>query len=273
MVFGVKISDRRTCFYWPRVLGLAACLVATGCAEENEMSSQQDAAESLDSSDSSASADSSVDVIADGRSPTGVDAAAANVVDAAAHDGASVDATESIDTLVCSPSPTKLECTPEFQHNENTVGLFISAGMPVGWRFEVTGDCPRMLTRMGINIHQGFGSDGTLFGAIVALAANDTQPVDPAAVPGLVLKTVLIPLAPYESGSKTVSAEVSVALVPGWYEVVFGVGAFGATATNATVYSGATTICTDNTYPFTLKTQAMTYILQGIGPHIFVEMK
>lgn len=251
----VKRPSRQRCLQLPLVMTVASLFFAGGCTDDDVMSPQQDAAETLDSSVIAAS-----------------DSRQAPMVDAASLDATSADAVTSADALVCVPTPSKVECSPEFQHNENTVGLFVAPGSPIGWKFEVKGDCPRTLTRLGLNIRNGNEVEGSVFGSIVALKKDDSRPLDPAKSPASVLKTVLLPLAPYSSGSKTVSAEVSITLVPGWYEVVFGVSALGATSTSATVHSGNTQSCSNHTHPFTIKTQNDTIILQGVGPHLFVEM-
>jgi hypothetical protein len=275
-VFGVKSPCLPRCFALPYILGVAGCLIAAGCTDEAADSPPADAAESLDSAADVASGKSQPAFLDAAVDTAAVDAAAVdggvNVADAAVLDGATVDAIAANDVLSCAPLPMKLQCSPEYQHNENTSGLSIYAGAPAGWKFEVKGDCPRTLTRLGLNIRNGSETEGSIFGLVAALPANDNRPIDPTRFPASVLKTVLLPLSPYSSGSKTVSAEVSVELTPGWYEVVFGVGAYGATATSSTVHSGATGSCTDNnTHPFTIKTQEQEVILQGIGPYMFVQ--
>ena len=105
-------------------------------------------------------------------------------------------------------------------------GLQIAEGVYLGVRFEVADD----YTTSAIGVHADiFDGDGNslLFGAIVELSGPTDFPDSlPLATPD-VLGTTLFS-QPLSQLSAVLSAPLVVSLTPGWYALVYGSGAFGA---------------------------------------------
>lgn len=105
-----------------------------------------------------------------------------------------------------------------------THGYAISDAGFTGLRFFV----PSPVTTVSIGGHFGSMSGADIFGAIVALRGpGDLPDSQDLSTPDLVGGT-RIDVSPI---SAVRSAELAVALTPGWYALVFGSGLFGATGT------------------------------------------
>jgi hypothetical protein len=109
-------------------------------------------------------------------------------------------------------------------------GIAVDNLFYTGWRFQVTNG-PIQTTHIGGHFY-AFGS-GSVFGAIVQLTGPNDDPDNFDLSTPDRLGTTLVPLP---SGSSNVAqGNLSLTLQNGWYLVVFGSGAFGATATTGTL--------------------------------------
>ncbi len=105
-------------------------------------------------------------------------------------------------------------------------GVTVSSTFYTGWRFEVTNG-PLVTTDIGAHLTANGGA--TLFGAIVRLTGSQDSPDRFDLTSSDVLSTTVFN-GPTGSGSREVSTPMSVELQNGWYMVIFGAGAFGASS-------------------------------------------
>lgn len=205
-------------------------------------------------------------------SPTsdlGADAATAD----AGRDAGSVDAGHDAGVTDAGPrvdaGTTTIECVPVVPPNELNSGIVLSPGFWSGFRFQITS--ARTATSIGLNVQNEGAAGGTVFGAIIALTDMSDMPDSAALTTSDVLVTTTFALgAP--GASHTVSGTISTALAPGWYAVMFGLGAFGATGTSGSIHSnsGGGGCTSGGGYPFTIRQSDGMFILQGATPNFFI---
>lgn len=119
--------------------------------------------------------------------------------------------------------------TSEQQMTENIPGTNVSSTVFVGVHFQLTQ--PASITGVGGHFSAG-DSGGTFFGAIVALTGKSDFPDTTDLSSPDVLGVTLLEF-PYPSAE--VYGDLELALEPGWYGVVFGSGAFGATGSGGAI--------------------------------------
>jgi hypothetical protein len=81
---------------------------------------------------------------------------------------------------------------------------------------------------------------------------------------------------PGGSVSPVVTAPVDAPLDPGWYALVVGTGAHGASATTASLPSGGDRGCVaapGSGFPFSIRQSDGMLILQAAMPHLFVVLE
>jgi len=104
-------------------------------------------------------------------------------------------------------------------------GVSISTKFWPGWRFEVPADYDLRVRTIGCN---SAGGSGTAFAALVAITGPDAMPA-PLDLTGTDL--VAAPTVfDVPAGSGDIRVPVDVTLGAGWYALVFGTGAFGASS-------------------------------------------
>jgi len=143
-------------------------------------------------------------------------------------------------------------------------GFAISERFWVGWRFSV----PEGETWEvdGVGFHNRGGS-GDVFGALVDLDGPDDLPDSVDLTSADVRDVELAPLA----GRGHVVAPVTATLTSGWYAVVFGTSAFGASATGE--YVGPSTghvPVVGQQPPFTILRDTGATFDQRPGPRLFL---
>lgn len=151
-----------------------------------------------------------------------------------------------------------------------TSGISFSSNFWSGFRFPITTSGGARIVRIGLELDPD--SAGTAFGAIVRLTGMSDMPDDPTLVGADVLAVVSITV-PASPGFVIVEAPTDVMVPPGWYAVVFGTGAFGATVTGGTIPSAGGGGCRalgTSDYPFTIRQSDGMFVLQGAEPHMFV---
>jgi hypothetical protein len=161
-------------------------------------------------------------------------------------------------TIACAPpvgsSSTGLACSPEFWP---------------GFQFKISVNSH--LVGLGIQ-GSAKGSTGSVHATVYRLTGPNNAPVldNPSAV--VVRTLVTLP-----GGTPAIgAASVNASLTPGWYALVVGTGAYGATASEATVPSGGTSGCTSNPdsgFPFTIRMSDKNYSTQAASPHLFVAIE
>lgn len=137
-----------------------------------------------------------------------------------------------------------------------------------GFQFEVRATAH--LFAVGVQGHVDASVDGTVHVTVYRLTGSGVAP--DVAAPSAVVAPTLIAL-PGGIDSAVVPAPADAVLDPGWYALVVGTGAYGATATSATIPSGGGSGCISlpgSGYPFTIRRTDGSYILQGASPHLFV---
>jgi hypothetical protein len=107
----------------------------------------------------------------------------------------------------------------------------ISAAVFTGVRFELT----RPVATSQVGGHFVSSSGGTFFGAVVSLDdANDFPNSGNLSSPDVLGATALT----FPTASAEVHGNLSLALDPGWYALVFGSGLFGATGSGVALRNG-----------------------------------
>lgn len=191
----------------------------------------------------------------------------AGVLDAGALDAGVIDA----GAPDASVPTTRLECAVPVPAGPGS-GIVLSSNIWSGFRFEITGGA--RIVGLGLEFTPEPGP-GTVFGALVRLTGASDVPDDPALGGSDVLDVRSISV-PSTGGAPVVAqAALDVLATPGWYAVVFGTGAFGATLTGGTIPSGGGGGCRalpGSGYPFSLRQSDGMFILQGAEPHMFVEL-
>lgn len=200
--------------------------------------------------------DAPLDTPLDGGRDTGVDAPILR--DAGADGG--VDA---------GGGSTIVQCAPPIPAGASS-GLVCSAGFWPGFQFEITAD--RHLIGLGVQGAVDGSMPASVHATLFRIAGPGATPM--LADPGSVVTRQLITLPNGTPMIGTASADVI--LPPGWYALVVGTGAHGATATSATLPSGGGGGCTSTPgsgFPFTVRLMDGMYILQGASPHLFVVLE
>lgn len=105
-------------------------------------------------------------------------------------------------------------------------GVALSSTFYTGWRFEVTNG---PLVTTGIGAHFAGNGGATLFGAIVQLTGPQDSPDRFDLTSSDVLSTTVFN-GPTGIASQELSTPMTVELQNGWYLVIFGAGAFGASS-------------------------------------------
>ncbi len=105
-------------------------------------------------------------------------------------------------------------------------GVTVSSTFYTGWRFQVT-DGPLITTDIGAHFSGNGGA--TLFGAIVRLTGPQDSPDRFDLTSSDVLTTTVFN-GPAGSASQEISTPLNIELQNGWYLVIFGAGAFGASS-------------------------------------------
>ncbi len=150
-------------------------------------------------------------------------------------------------------------------------GIAVSSTFYTGWRFEVTSG-PIQTVNIGGHFFQGSGS---VFGALVRLTGPNDDPDDFALTTPDLIATTLVPL-PGAGGSNVAQGPMSVTLTNGWYLVVFGAGAFGATSSGSPLVAQAAATAIPGaqlniTYRQASHPSGPAAILQGSVARVFVE--
>lgn len=159
------------------------------------------------------------------------------------------------------------ECAQVVSGNTENSGTLVSAEFYSGFRFEVRGTSLAVQSA-GLNA-TSFGA-GSVFGSIVALTGRTDWPDSPDLTGDDVVTTFLVDL-PGGPDSVTALGPVSATLPPGWYALLFGTGAFGATLNQAVVHrNSGTGGCLNGTYPMTLRQSDGDRIHQASTPHFQV---
>ncbi|MBL8681242.1 MAG: hypothetical protein JNK05_18840 [Myxococcales bacterium] len=264
---------------------------ATSANDASDVADARDEGVAIDARDAGAAtdvADASVidasDDAFDGRSPVvdASDATSADVVDASdtsmvdsadaladsGTDGAGPDASDGSSTL----APRTVACAPVAPPGTSG-GLSLSSNFWPGFRFEITGTAVELVEIGGQFAASAPG--GTIHATVVRL----TGPSDTPDAPGLtgpdVVTRVSITVGAAPTPGEVRTAAATAMLAPGWYAVVYGTGAFGATLTNATIPSTGGGGCTllPSTFPFTIRQSDGSFVLQGAEPHMFVRVR
>lgn len=206
-----------------------------------------------------------------GRDAPALDAGRA---DAGPADAGAVDAgTSDAGASDAGPAGTLIQCTPPIPPGA-TAGILFSPNFWSGFRFDIPGPVPARVTRVGIQLTPEPGP-GTIFAALVRLTDANDFPDDPALGGGDVLTVVSIAVPATAGTSVVVSATLDQTLAPGWYAVVYGTGAFGATLASGNIPSAGGGGCRSlgaGRFPFTIRQSDGMFILQGAEPHMFVEL-
>jgi len=105
-----------------------------------------------------------------------------------------------------------------------TSGFNVTDKSWLGWRFNVTAQ----LNTHAVGFHTNGVPSGTAFATIVSLSDASDVPDDPGLTGDDVLITPVVFPVPSSPGDMRVSVHTE--LQPGWYAVIFGTGAFGASA-------------------------------------------
>lgn len=171
------------------------------------------------------------------------------------------DAPAPIDSGTDAPtSGTVITCAPVVPPAASG-GLACDATFWPGFQFDVAADSHLI----GVGV-QGSG-DGSIHVSIVRVASAGATPMIDD--PGSIAAQSLLPLVPGAPVVRTVSMDAI--LTTGRYALVVGTGAFGATASSASIPSGGPSGCTiSGGFPYTLRTTDDAYIAQGASPHMFV---
>lgn len=134
----------------------------------------------------------------------------------------------------------------------------------IGWRFQVAEN---------VTAHTlGFvtkGSSGTGFATLVQLTSSDDLP-DAVDLSGsdLIIDPVVFS---FPASEQEVRVPVSVSLVPGWYAVVFGTGAFGAFSDDLSLVSRGHDSVSARTPFVLLQSNQSTFDLAHTDLRIFVD--
>jgi hypothetical protein len=165
---------------------------------------------------------------------------------------------------------TLIECMPPVPPGA-TAGIVFSPMFWSGFRFQITAAGGSRIVRAGLQVRPEPGP-GTAFAGLVRLTDMNDVPDDPALRGADVLDVETIAL-PASATSVIVEAAFDIPVPPGWYAVVFGTGAFGATLPSGSIPSaggGGCRLLPSGTYPFTIRQSDGMFILQGAEPHMFV---
>lgn len=210
--------------------------------------------------------EASVDVTPDTLpSLDAADASADASTDAAAEAAVDSSAEAAVDASVT----RRLECVPAVSPNELNSGMVLSAAMWVGFRFQVPAGT-WSLTRVGLNADVPAG--GSLLAGVVALTGSGDNPDTPN-LTGSDVRTTTLLTSPVGVGSRDISGPASGSLAPGWYALVVGTGAMGATSPGGSVHSNSSaTRCASGDYPFSLRQSDGMLISQAISPNFYVEL-
>lgn len=207
------------------------------------------------------------DVMPDVAPDAATDVATTDVVDGAATDGAAPDADASAGDA---GAERTLACV-DIVAPEASAGLALDARFWPGFRFELTGSEAVQLVAVGL---EASVSGGSLHASLVRLTGPSDTPDLPDLTSSDVVARTLIEF-PSGGGRVIQSAPLMATLTPGWYALVFGTGAFGATATSASIPSAGGSGCSlpGSSFPFTIRQSDGMFILQGASPRMFVQVR
>lgn len=121
------------------------------------------------------------------------------------------------------PAGDHVVASADFMPTTGVDGYDISERFRVGWRFEVPAGETWQIDGVGFHNRDGAGS---VFGALVALDGGDDLPDSPDLSTPDVLAVNTGPLA----GRGHVVVPMDRSLTSGWYAIIFGTEAFGASA-------------------------------------------
>jgi hypothetical protein len=255
---------------------VALIALAAGCARPERADAGADAPRPVDAPSADAGLDARA-LDAPTATDTGTDARVTVEAPDAARDGgldagrdtggASTDAGS--DAGGTDAGTGILACAPEVPPGASA-GLVCSAMFWPGFQFQVT-TATRLLA-VGVQGHSD-GPAGSVHASVYRLTAMGAAPN--LADPGALLARTLISL-PGGSASPVVAAPVDAAVGPGWYALVVGTGAHGASATSATIPSGGDRGCVSapgSGFPFSIRQSDGMLILQAAMPHLFVVLE
>lgn len=201
--------------------------------------------------------DAPTDARPDARSETGADAG----VDAGRDAGRDAPTDTGTSSLVA--------CAPEVPPG-SSAGLVVSAMFWPGFQFQVT--TAARLAAIGVQGHADAAA-GSIHASVVRLGGPGAPPdlVDPA---DLVTRTLVS--LPGGTVSPVITTPVDAPLAPGWYALVVGTGAHGASAASASLPSGGDRGCISapgSGFPFSIRQSDGMLILQAAMPHLFVVLE
>lgn len=137
---------------------------------------------------------------------------------------------------------------------------------------EIAGAPTVQVTEIGLQASVSAG--GSMHATLVRLSGpSDTPDMGNLTGSDVVLHTLIT--FPAGSTATVQRAMVDATVSSGWYAVVFGTGAFGATAASASVPSAGGAGCSlpGSSFPFTIRQSDGMFILQGATPHMFARVR
>lgn len=268
------------------LLGLALSVVAAlGCDDRrtardaaapldvaSEDASDLDATDSARPDSGRRDTDLNPDAALDASTPRDAAMDAPSAMDAARPDAAASDAAATDAPMRDAPSPgtdtgprgTTIECAPVVPSSASS-GLVFSRMFWPGFRFEVTSSAHA--SRVGLQITPD--RTGVVQAALVRLTGPSDGP-DVADLSGADVLARADVAMPASATAIVVSADVDVALTPGWYALVFGTTDVGGSIPSA---GGRGCVSSPgSSFPFSIRQSDGTLILQGAEPHLFVEL-
>ncbi len=166
-----------------------------------------------------------------------------------------------------------IQCMPPVPPGSH-FGIELTSNVWSGFRFQIVSPKGARLSRVGLQLKPEPGP-GTIFAAFVRLSDSSDFPDDPALGGTDVIMVATISVPATDGSSVVVSSTIDPMLAPGWYAVVFGTGAFGATLANGGIPSAGGAGCLALPIPdspFSIRQSDGLFILQGAEPHMFVEL-
>ena len=151
-------------------------------------------------------------------------------------------------------------------NDPNRAAILLTDNVWPGWRFEVPADVQLFqVTDVG---YQGSYTAGSIFAAIVALDGPTDEPDALDLTGDDVVKTAVSSANPVD-GDADIIVRLDTRLEPGWYAVIFGSNAFGASGGDGLVRDGQTTV-QGSQLPFAINQEQNRFQLQVIEARLFI---
>ena len=164
-----------------------------------------------------------------------------------------------------------LQCTDDNPADPMNSGIAVSDMFWPGIWVEVPEGEVMNVTEIGVKFTPNGTQSGHIFGAIVQVAASGELP-EPSDLSGNNIIATTTIAANISDGQAVISAPIAATLDSGWYALVLGTDAFGATLSETgSVWGQDTPSCDNETQPFLLFPQSGGGNLMSGGNHIYIE--